>query len=719
MSFALTRRDCLRLAGGGALGLALSPVPWKLLDDAAIWSQNMPWVPTPPRGEVTSRFALCTLCTAGCALRARCVAGVPVSVAGAGGAHRAAGLCPIGIASHHLPYHPARLRGPVSIERSNGGVVTTPVERATVVAALAAAVARARRDGEGVVALDPRPGRTISWLYRQVLASVPAGAVAVPPGAVADRVPGTHGGGAPLCAGVDLDRVATLLSFGAPVLDGWGTPGRVERARAHDGRRPHLVQIETRPSRSALAADAWLAVRPGSEGAVALGLAGLLLAAPSFDMAALAAACGGADGARRLADVAGRFTPAVVSALSGLPPAALAAAAADIARLGAAVALAGVDPGGGPLAPRDAAAVWALDVVLGAFAPGGALHRRDDLPDPGEAPLAPVVALAELPARSVRVLILDAAPLETALPWPLVERVLADEDALVVALSPFLTGTARRADFVVPAPAPFETIEEALAPAGAVRATWAVAPALLAPPTGATQPATLLSELAAAAELAAPLGGGDLEAALRARCAALLARGGSVAGPGDGEATAVGELETPDRLFAKVTRGALWVDDGATPEWPALDPLAGHRDELVGLAASAPARAVAPSREVTVMPYGWKVAAAGAALPPVLSKLYRESGLRPAAPQAAVSPATARACGVVHGGAGTLATSRGSVGVEVVVDPAVMPGVVHLATGPDARCLGEGGDDDDVVVDICIDANGLAWRAVGATLQEA
>ena len=723
MPFDVTRRDCLRFAGGGALGLMLSPAPWKVLDDVAIWSQNMPWVPAPPRGEVSTRHALCTLCTAGCTLRARCVAGVPVALAAGNDARRrSTGLCPLGVAAHHMPYHPARLRQPVRVERSSAGISVTPVERAEVVAALAAAVARARGNGESVVALDPRPGRTVSWLYRQVLAAAPGGAVVVAPGAMSDQVPGALTGGAPLSIGIDLERVATLLSFGAPVLDGWTAPGRIEHLR--DGERAPPAH---RPDRDAPVAHGprgrHLAGHPpGQRGGGCPGTGARAPRRARFRRGRARRGGGGSDEAAGLVDVVNRFAPAVVAALSGIPPVDLEATAREVARHSPAVAIAGVDPGGGPLPPRDAAAVWTLNAVLGALAGGGAICRRPDLPDPAAAVrLAPVVALDEVRPHSVRVLIVDAAPLETALPWPVLERALVDDGALVVALSPYLTGLARHAAFVVPAAAPFEAIEEALAPAGAVRSSWAVAPALLAPPPAATAPAAFLAELAGAAGLPAPLGDGDLALALRSRCAALFARGtGVVAGPARDEITAVTDLGSPERLWQAVTGGGVWIDErGTAPAWPVLHPLAGHGPELVALSARGPEPARGNGHDVTVMPYGWKVAAAREALPPLLTKLYRESGLRPAAPQAAVAPATARACGVAHGRTATLATNAGTMTVEVVVDQAVMPGVVHLASGPDPCCLGESDGGAASPVDVCMDAGSTTWRVARATLSEA
>ena len=44
----VTRRDVLWGLGGGLAGAALTPVPWKLLDDTAIWTQRRHALPVPP-----------------------------------------------------------------------------------------------------------------------------------------------------------------------------------------------------------------------------------------------------------------------------------------------------------------------------------------------------------------------------------------------------------------------------------------------------------------------------------------------------------------------------------------------------------------------------------------------------------------------------------------------------------------------------------------------
>ena len=112
----ITRRDLLKLAGGSALGVIFSPLPWKLLDDSAIWTQNWSGIPKLAHGPFTVRYSACTLCSAGCALQARCAGTIPVTLGGVTGHPLTSGsLCPIGFASHHMAHHPLRLAGPVRV----------------------------------------------------------------------------------------------------------------------------------------------------------------------------------------------------------------------------------------------------------------------------------------------------------------------------------------------------------------------------------------------------------------------------------------------------------------------------------------------------------------------------------------------------------------------------------------------------------------------------
>ena len=68
---ALNRRNFIKLLIGGAVGTTVTPLPWKLTDDIAIWTQNWPWVPVPPVGAFAHVKSVCTLCPGGCGIQVR------------------------------------------------------------------------------------------------------------------------------------------------------------------------------------------------------------------------------------------------------------------------------------------------------------------------------------------------------------------------------------------------------------------------------------------------------------------------------------------------------------------------------------------------------------------------------------------------------------------------------------------------------------------------
>ena len=261
----ITRRDVLWSLGGGLAGAAVTPVPWKLLDDTAIWTQRRHALPVPPRGPVTFRPAACTLCPAGCALRVRCVGAQPVAVVGEARHPLGGGACALGLTLHHLAYHPLRLAGPAV--RVNGRRESATLDAA--VERIAQAVENARAAGRRVMVLDRRPGRVVSAAWRRLLAARPQGLYVTPAGEGATQAALQGALAKPVTLGLDLERTRTLVSFGAPVLEGWGRPGRMLAAR--QGLR--VVQVDAWRSPSAALADEWVAISPGGEGPLALALA--------------------------------------------------------------------------------------------------------------------------------------------------------------------------------------------------------------------------------------------------------------------------------------------------------------------------------------------------------------------------------------------------------------------------------------------------------------
>ena len=541
----LTRRDMLLGLGGGLAGIAATPLPWKLLDDVSIWTQHRPALPLPPRGAVTFRPAGCTLCPGGCALRVRCVGPRPVAVAFDPGHPLGAGACAIGMTLHHLAYHPLRLAGPA--RRLDGRL--EPVALETAVAQVAAAASAAAKGGRAVMVLDRRPGRVASTAWRELLSALPNGVYAYPAdeGATLAALGGALAEPGPL--GLDLERTRTLVAFGAPVLDGWGRPGRMLAAR----RGMRVVQVDAWRSPSAALADEWVRVRPGAEGTVALALASVLVReepgrAPEAVREALAP-----------------FAPERVAARTGVEGGRIEALARSLATPGPTVAIGGGEAGGGPLGAETERAVALLNLVLGSVGvPGGIVARRPVPETPGDAGGVTLSAIADVPTGSVGLALLDGADDGRALPWAAVARTLAP-GALVVSLSPFDSGLARRAGLVIPAPAPLEAPDEMLPSADAVAASYSLAPALLPSPGGATDAVALAQKLAAALGVTVPAL--SLEDRLKQRGAALVAcgRGRFVA---RGEKTwADATVSSAEAAWETLAQGGVWIDDaGAARE---------------------------------------------------------------------------------------------------------------------------------------------------------
>lgn len=607
----IPRRTFFQFAAGGALGVIFTPVPWKVIDDIAIWSQNWSWIPVPPRGETTTRLTACTLCPAGCAVRARCVGTRPVSLAGVNG-----GLCPAGLVGHHLAYDPARVRRPL-----RGRAACTVDDALSAV--------RSAVEGGGTAAiLDQRPGRTASLVYRRYLAGVPGGLYLTPVGRedAGLRAIERASGSGPLA--YDLGAARAVISFGAPLIDGWGTPGRVLAARPNF----KLIQVEPVESRTAAMADLWLPAKPGTEAAVAQALAGNL----SLERAA---------------------------AMTGLRVGDLREAARILEANGPAVAIGGGDPAG-PLSREEENAVAALNAALGSL--GRTIVARRETPAPaGFEKLAAETALGEVPDGRIGALIIDESASGNPMPWGWLKRKLAP-GAVVVSVASTMEGYAKHADYVLPAPVYMETAQDVSTACDSTAATLAVSPALIAPMVGAVEAADFVQKLAGRPENLADL--------LKARVEAISkAKRGTILTLADGKTTPAAELADAWKAFEQ---GAVWTD-AATPDFklPKLTP-------QVAVVQPPP---TADGFPLVLVPFGWRGANGPAS--PLYTKLYQESGVRDTAGVARINPATAQEHSVCDGGKVKVETRGGSAVMTAVLDEGVMPGVVAAAVEPGAGVL--------------------------------
>lgn len=707
----VTRRDMLKLACGSAVGLLCTPVPWKLLDDSAIWTQNWPLVPRLPRGPITFRFSTCTLCPGGCALKARCVSGMPVSLTGVAGHPVSHGvLCPIGLTGHHLAYHPLRLRRPMQFVGSGDDGVLAPVSYEDVLARMAAALG-SRSETETVAVLDQRPGRAISDYYQEFLEAVPNGLYLNPPSrecSTAARLQELLGMEAPL--GMDFENARCVLSFGAPLLDGWGTPGRmfhVFNRRQETGLK--LIQVESVQSRTALQADRWLPIRPGTEGVLAMGIANVII---SEKLHPAEIAKNAVDFAE-YREVVSAFPPEVVAGVTGLSAADIVATARQLVENGPAIVIAGCDPGAGPLGPIPETAIAGLNLLAGSLNhPGGFIVRRTL---PGSRAAAAHV-LADVPDHSIRLLLLDGAECGYTFPWSLVQRKLVREAPLVVSLSPYMTGFAAHADCFLPSPAHLESLQDTLNATDARTSSYSLASPLHDPVDGPREPAECITQLALAAgiwkdrkESAADL--------LRRRVQAIYdSKRGSVFCPPEGPLKAVSDFADADELWKALGDAAVWIDDDVVQGAP-------ERFHLLGRLVDAQKTRIdtTPPHSgalLVLMPAGWRAALGNGTLPPLMSKLYQESGLRSLAGYASINPATGAEQNINDGDRATIRTGSGTTEAVIQHDPSVMPGIVLVAAGPRPNgTTHPAGRGDDGVLEVCDVQADATWRMSPASVQ--
>ena len=129
-SIAFNRRNFIKLLIGGAVGTTLSPLPWKLTDDIAIWTQNWPWVPMPERGAVHYVDSVCTLCPGGCGISVRKVDQRAVRIEERKDYPiNPAGLCPVGLGGLQLLYDESiRFTGPMKRAGIRGDIIDTAVK---------------------------------------------------------------------------------------------------------------------------------------------------------------------------------------------------------------------------------------------------------------------------------------------------------------------------------------------------------------------------------------------------------------------------------------------------------------------------------------------------------------------------------------------------------------------------------------------------------------
>jgi anaerobic selenocysteine-containing dehydrogenase len=279
----------------------------------------------------------------------------------------------------------------------------------------------------------------------------------------------------------DLHASDLVLSFGAALSEAWWAQPLAARARDNaSASERRWIQVDVRLSRTAVAADKWIPIRPGTYGTLALGLAYLLAKEGLYDADAVSDRVSGWEdftdetGTRQAGfrSLVLRYGgPDNVSAKTGIPVAQLIELAKAFGTARRPVAIWDHAVGWRNGGFSDALAIHALNVLRGTLnRPGGVLVQTP-----------PALAAGEGARPPAKVLFLyQSNPVASAARPDDVRHALS-RIPLVVSFSPFLDESARYANLVLPDHTYLERWQDASAPAAVPFPVWGIVRPVIAP----------------------------------------------------------------------------------------------------------------------------------------------------------------------------------------------------------------------------------------------
>ncbi|HEX9688713.1 MAG TPA: molybdopterin-dependent oxidoreductase [Thermoanaerobaculia bacterium] len=284
------RRRFLGFAAGAVAGTAVGVPAGRAIGDF-LQAADLPVYP--PRGPEKFVLSVCNLCTGGCGLRVRTIGERAVKVEG-NPLHPVNGgrLCPRGQAALQGLYHPDRFGGPLRRVGKRGSLASfQKVSWDRALEEVGGRLRRLRESGrpESLVLLRGGARRVGSRLaQRYVSAFGSPNDVTLERGEASASLAVQLGQGVLAPPAHEIASTEYVLSLGGALLEAWSSPVHTTRAygnfrQGRTGRRGKLVQVEPRLSITAASADEWIAVRPGTEGVLGLGVAAVILAEGLYD----------------------------------------------------------------------------------------------------------------------------------------------------------------------------------------------------------------------------------------------------------------------------------------------------------------------------------------------------------------------------------------------------------------------------------------------------
>ena len=194
-------------------------------------------------------------------------------------------LCARGQASIQITYHPDRLREPLKLNGARGSGNYKPITWDAAIAELVGHLDQLAASGaQGSLAALTRPGASsrndLMALFLERFGAQAPTTFELFSDDVLRRANAISFGHEQVPT-FDFGNSRAVISFGADFLGTWSSPVAMTAAYAkmrggRPGIRGMLIQVEPRMSLTGASADEWVAIKPGTEGILALGLANVI-----------------------------------------------------------------------------------------------------------------------------------------------------------------------------------------------------------------------------------------------------------------------------------------------------------------------------------------------------------------------------------------------------------------------------------------------------------
>jgi anaerobic selenocysteine-containing dehydrogenase len=386
----VARREFLKMLGvaTGGLGLGGCDRDWLVPDRLVELAQRGP-------GLESQVPTICGLCESGCGLTVRLVDGLPVGLKG--NPHHPlnrGGLCPVGQAGLEVLYAPNRLQTP---QRRGASGELEPVSWDDALDEIGGLLGKLRSEDQGsrVALLTDEPGRLFHDLAVSFTRAV--GSPNVSSSKSEGLLPFTLTQGIAQVPGFDLDKADLVMSFGLELFEDGPAPlhaiSAMVGSRPTEERAAHIY-AGTRLSAGSSKAEIYVPIEPGTHGALALGVAHVLVREGNYDRDFVAEHTFGFEdwiddqgrerlGFRRL--LLERYYPDRIARICGCDAATVVRVARRLGEAAAPLAVAGGEATESSNSTWTGVAVHSLNALLGVFdRPGGVM-----LPPP--IPLSPLV----------------------------------------------------------------------------------------------------------------------------------------------------------------------------------------------------------------------------------------------------------------------------------------------------------------------------------------